>query len=96
MPTEKEKQAMRLEFNLYEHYQREKQKLLLALNDADRELIRLKAKIIDGEPALSPESVPTTLSVLTGYEAAMREIAECDKCKLCEDHLPERAKDQKS
>lgn len=27
-------------------------------------------------------------SVLPGYEAALREVNDCEKCDLCEDHLP--------
>lgn len=30
----------------------------------------------------------TSVSVLMGYEAALREVNECEKCDLCEDHLP--------
>jgi 8-oxo-dGTP pyrophosphatase MutT (NUDIX family) len=38
--------------------------------------------------AKETQQTATRMSVLTGYEAALREMNECDKCDLCEDHLP--------
>src|SRR6185503_2842392 len=52
------------------------------------DLMNMRLDATTGASTGGQRDTSASVSVLMGYEAALREVNECEKCDLCEDHLP--------